>query len=137
MLLALYARSAESDHVPSIDEFFVGETRGRLLPAAVFVCERPNGDLAGFLELSVRNYAEGCAGDVPYVESWYVDPDVRGLGIGKRLIEAAETWAHAAGYEELASDATLDNVASHRAHGAVGFKEVERTVHFRKKVGAS
>ena len=82
MLLPLYTETAESDHAPSIDRFFSGESHGELLPAAVFVCERRNGKLAGFLELSIRNYAEGCEGEVPHVESWYVDPDVRGIGIG-------------------------------------------------------
>jgi len=137
MLLALYSRSAGWDHAPSVDRYFTGETLGPLLPSAVLVCERPTGGLAGFLELSVRNYAEGCVGAVPYVESWYVDPDVRGLGIGKRLMGAAEGWARAAEYDELASDATLDNVASQRAHGAVGFNEVERSVHFHKRVRAA
>ena len=60
-----------------------------------------------------------------------------GCGIGKRLMGAAEGWARAAGYDELASDATLDNVVSHRVHGVVGFKEVERSVHFRKRVRAT
>jgi aminoglycoside 6'-N-acetyltransferase I len=134
MLLALYERSTESDHVSPVDGFFAGETSGPLLPAVVFVCERPAEGLAGFLELSIRNYAEGCTGPVPHVESWYVDPDVRRLGIGKSLMGAAEGWARAAGYDEIASDATLANRASQSAHGAVGFDEVERAVHFRKKL---
>lgn len=136
MLLALYHGSTSSDHAPSIDRFFSREAQRELLPASVFVCERSAGGLAGFLELSVRNYAEGCGGEVPYVESWYVDPDVRGTGIGARLMGAAEDWARAAGYEEIASDTTLDNPASQRAHEALGFEEIERSVHFRKKLRA-
>ncbi len=135
MLLALHHGSSLDDHTASIDGFFAGRTTGELLPAAVFVCQRPDEALAGFLELSIRNYAEGCEGAVPFVESWFVDPDVRGRGIGRQLMNAAERWARSAGYDEVASDARLANVVSHRAHEAVGFSEVERSVHYRKALG--
>lgn len=134
LLLALYERTHESDHLPGIDAFFAGGESESLLPSAVFVAERPDGRLAGVLELAVREYAEGCEGATPYVESWFVDPDVRRSGVGRALLAAAERWARAHGYYELASDALLDNVASQRAHAAVGFEEVERAVHFRKKL---
>lgn len=103
--------------------------------AAVFVAPRAEGGLCGFLEMSIRSYAEGCDGPTPYVEGWYTDPDVRGRGVGAALMAAAERWAAAHGYREMASDALLDNVDSHRAHGALGFQEVERSVHFRKDIG--
>ncbi len=50
-------------------------------------------------------------------------------------MNAAERWARSAGYDEVASDARLANVVSHRAHEAVGFSEVERSVHYRKALG--
>jgi aminoglycoside 6'-N-acetyltransferase I len=65
-----------------------------------------------------------------------VDGDVRRLSIGAGLMQAAERRARAAGYDELASGAALANGASHRAHAAVGFDEVERAVHFRKALRA-
>jgi aminoglycoside 6'-N-acetyltransferase I len=103
--------------------------------AAVFVAPRVEGGLCGFLEMSVRSYAEGCDGPTPYVEAWYTDDDVRGTGVGAALVAAAEAWAAARGFREMASDALLDNVGSHRAHVALGFEEVERSVHFRKHIG--
>jgi aminoglycoside 6'-N-acetyltransferase I len=135
MLLALYPEGPESEHLPSIEAFLGGQPHESLLPVAVFVCERGNGKLAGFLELSVRNYAEDCTGPTPYVESWYVDPDVWKQGIGRALIDAAGEWARSMGYREMASDALLANEVSHRAHKAVGFAEVERVVHFRRTLG--
>jgi aminoglycoside 6'-N-acetyltransferase I len=132
LLRGLHPEMPESAHIPSIDAFLAGEPHDSLLPVAVFVCERPDGRLAGFLELSVRNYAENCAGATPYVESWYVDADVRKKGLGRALMQAAEDWARAAGYPEMASDAVLENELSHRAHKAVGFDEVQRVVVFRK-----
>lgn len=103
--------------------------------AATFVAPRSEGGLRGFLEMSIRSYAQGCDGPTPYVEGWYTDPDVRGQGVGAALVAAAERWAAARGYREMASDALLENVDSHRAHRALGFDEVERSVHFRKDIG--
>lgn len=135
LLLALYEKTHESDHLPGIGAFFAGAESGTLLPVTVFVAERPGGRLSGVLELSVREYAEGCEGATPYIESWFVDPDVRRSDVGRALLAVAEHWALEHGYAELASDALLDNVVSQRAHAAVGFEEVERAVHFRKRLG--
>lgn len=132
LLLGLHPDLLETDHVPSIDAYLSGGSIDELIPSAVFVAERPNGRLGGFLELSVRTYAEGCSGDTPYVESWFVDEDLRGTGIGRALMEAAEHWARERGFTDLASDAVLDNSLSHAAHRALGFEVVERIVVFRK-----
>lgn len=132
LLAGLHPELSVTDHVPSIDAYLSGGSIGELIPSAVFVAERPNGRLGGFLELSVRNYAEGCSGETPYVESWFVDEDLRGSGIGRGLMEAAEQWARERGFSELGSDALLDNSLSHAAHAALGFELVERIVVFRK-----
>ena len=58
--------------------------------------------------------------------------DLRGSGVGRALIAAAEQWARDRQYTELASDALLDNTGSYAAHRALGFEEVERAIHFRK-----
>jgi aminoglycoside 6'-N-acetyltransferase I len=96
------------------------------------VAARPGGGLAGFLELSVRSYAEGCTGPVPYVEGWHVDADVRRQGVGRALVARAEAWARERGYTEIASDTEVERAHSIRAHRALGFEEVERIVVFRK-----
>jgi aminoglycoside 6'-N-acetyltransferase I len=132
LLHGLYPDQPDTDHVPSVDAFLAGASHRELLPTGVFVYERQDGGLGGFLELSVRNYAEGCSGPTPYVESWYVDPAERGGGIGRLLMEAAEQWSREHGYSELASDTRLDNESSQLAHEALGFQSVERAVHFRK-----
>jgi aminoglycoside 6'-N-acetyltransferase I len=132
LLFGLYPDSVEADHTPSVDAYLAGQHIEELIPSAVFVVERADGRLGGFLELAVRNYAEGCTGDTPYIESWFVDEDLRRSGAGRSLMDAAEQWAREHGYTELASDALLDNVISHAAHRALGFDEVERAVHFRK-----
>ncbi|MDP9350470.1 MAG: GNAT family N-acetyltransferase [Chloroflexota bacterium] len=129
---ALWPGSREGEHAAEIDAFFRGLPEGSPPLAAVLVSPGAEGGLCGFLELSVRSYAEGCSGPAPYIEGWYVDRQVRGRGIGGALVQAAEQWARTQGYTEIASDTELKNQASQRAHQALGFEEVERTVHFRK-----
>src|SRR5688572_31355457 len=46
---------------------------------------------AGFIELGLRTYAEGCeSSPVPFIEGWYVDADARGTGLGAALVRSAE-----------------------------------------------
>jgi aminoglycoside 6'-N-acetyltransferase I len=134
LLVGLYPDVPREDHEQPVDAFFGRGSCDELLPSAVLVCEIAPERLGGFVELSVRNYAEGCAGVTPYVESWFVEDGLRGRGVGRLLMEAAERWALEQGYTELASDALLENTNSHSAHRAVGFEEVERVVHFRKSL---
>jgi aminoglycoside 6'-N-acetyltransferase I len=103
---------------------------------AVFVAERPEGGLCGFVEASIRPWAEGCESrPVGYIEGWYVDPDMRRRGIGRALVEAVEAWARSKGCRQMASDAELWNIVSHQAHGALGFTETARLVLFKKDLG--
>ena len=52
--------------------------------AEVFVAEREDGSVAGFVEVGSRPYADGCdTSPVGYIEAWYVDPDVRREGYGR------------------------------------------------------
>jgi aminoglycoside 6'-N-acetyltransferase I len=69
---------------------------------------------------------------VGYIEGWYVAPEARRQGLGRRLVTTAETWARNAGYREMGSDALLGNDLSVRAHAALGYREVCRIVCFRR-----
>jgi aminoglycoside 6'-N-acetyltransferase I len=101
----------------------------------VWVAEEVTGRLTGFLELSLRAYAEGCASSpVPYIEAWYVTAEARHTGVGRALFEAAENWARLRGFTEIGSDAVLENDQSHTAHRSLGFEEVERIVCYRKSL---
>lgn len=106
---------------------------GKELAAAVFICEGDDGAACGFLELSLRPYAEGCASSpVPFIEAWYVAPAARHKGAGRALVEAAEHWAVIRNFHEIASDTQVENAQSQAAHAALGYEEVERLVAFRK-----
>lgn len=101
----------------------------------VFVWERSEGSLGGFASFSLRPWAEGCSGmPVPYVEGWWVAPDLRRSGVGRALIDAIEQWCRENGYVELGSDVELDNAPSLAAHAALGFEPTLRLQFFRKRV---
>lgn len=69
---------------------------------AVFLAEDGVSIPVGFLELSVRAFADGCESmPVPHVEGWYVEPAARGKGFGKALMLAAEGWARSKGSLKL------------------------------------
>src|SRR5262252_3572029 len=71
----------------------------------VFVWERADGQLAGFASFSLRPWAEGCSSmPIPYVEGWWVAPDLRRSGVGRALFGAIEQWCLDNGYTELGSD---------------------------------
>lgn len=100
---------------------------------AAFVAQDSDGKLIGFVEVSIRDYAEGCPDrHVGYIEGWYVKPEKQRQGVGVALVRAAEEWARRKGCREMASDCELSNSTSLAAHSAIGYEEVERLIHFRK-----
>jgi aminoglycoside 6'-N-acetyltransferase I len=102
-------------------------------PQVVFVAEDESP--IGFLELSVRPYANGCDSlPVPFIEGWYVKPGARRRGVGRALIRAAEDWSRERGFLEIGSDTELTNEDSVEAHERCGFAETERVVYLRKRL---
>lgn len=86
----------------------------------VFVAES-EGRLVGFLELDFRKYAPGCASSpVPFIEDRYVEPEAR------RRPGTRHRRRHVG--------ADTKNLASHAAHTALGFQQVERVVCFRRAI---
>ncbi|AGY57260.1 GNAT family N-acetyltransferase [Gloeobacter kilaueensis] len=129
----LWPEEVGGEHAREIERYFAGGIEPWAM--TVLVYPRSNGGLAGFVELSVRASAPGCeSANVGYLEGWYVDADVRNRGMGRALVAAAEAWARAQGCSEMASDAEIENLVSLRAHERLGYQEVERTVHFCKRL---
>jgi aminoglycoside 6'-N-acetyltransferase I len=103
--------------------------------AQVFVIDRGDGALGGYVEAGTRSVADGCmTGAVGYIEAWYVDNDLRRSGYGRALLQAAEDWARSRGFKEMASDALLDNHVSHAAHKSAGYDEVDKVITYRKSL---
>ena len=99
----------------------------------VLVVETEDEKLIGFLEASIRPFVEDCHSDhVGYLEGWFVEPEYRKNGIGRKLVRDAESWARSKGCEEMASDSELGNDLSLKAHLNLGYEETSRLVHLRK-----
>jgi aminoglycoside 6'-N-acetyltransferase I len=125
---ALWPECAPEAHEVEMETLLADADR-----AAIFVSPAPGGGLAGFVEVALRPWAEGCdSSPVGYVEGIYVAPEERGRGVGEALLRAAEAWALDRGCREIASDARLDNTPSLALHHRLGYVESERLVHLRK-----
>ena len=126
--IGLFLQSSH-DTSPASCRYGVGEI-------AVWIAERPSGGLCGFLEASIRPYAEGSeAQPVGYIEGWSCRSrreEARGRSV---LVVAAEEWVRSLGCRQMASDAEIENGVSIEAHVAIGYREVGRVVHFSKDLG--
>jgi aminoglycoside 6'-N-acetyltransferase I len=135
MMASLWPDGSVREHQIEAGELIRTHMCGTL-PGTFFVAVGAEERLAGFIQVGTRSHADGCdiATPVGFIEGWFVVGDLRGTGIGRRLLEAAEEWAREQRCREMASDALLDNQSSLRAHSALGFEVVERCVHFRKNL---
>lgn len=133
MHYALWPEGSLAEHEADIRAMLSSEDKG-----VTFICEAEDGRVQGFVEVSIRNFAEGCSTDrVGYIEGWYVEESARLQGIGRKLFEAAESWAISQGCTEMGSDVMLDNLISQQAHERLGYKEVERIVCYMKPLPPS
>jgi aminoglycoside 6'-N-acetyltransferase I len=114
-------------HACSIEAILAGDD------AWGFIAESTDRTPVAFAELAIRKYANGCDSQpVPFLEGIFVRPQFRRRGIGARLIAHMEAFLVARSFDEIGSDALIDNHESHAAHCGWGFSETERVVYFRK-----
>src|SRR3954467_8915841 len=60
---------------------------------------------AGFAEVAIRNYANGCESQpVPFLEAIWVAPEFRRHGIAAQLLKHVEAFVTARGFREIGSD---------------------------------
>ena len=126
----LWPEDSEAEHREEIERFFADE-----LPWTVLLAEDDNARVLGFVELSIRPYAEGCKSNkVAYLEGWFVRSEARNRGVGRMLVAAAENWGRSQGCTEFASDASPDNEISIAAHRSLGFADAGLVRCFYKKL---
>jgi GNAT superfamily N-acetyltransferase len=109
----------------------VDVTRDRLAGAQGFVAEL-DGRLVGTVAVrGPKPPGEAYIADPPpplyttpgtaILSQLAVHPDCRGLGLGERLIDAAETWAREQGFTQLALDTAEPAVALRRRYERRGY----------------
>jgi aminoglycoside 6'-N-acetyltransferase I len=130
---ALWPNAPAEEHARELTLILEGKAPVTM-PLIILVAEASDGALAGFLEVDLRSHADGCDPSRPvgYIEGWYVAEGHRNMGIGRKLLVAAEDWARRQGCLEVASDTWIDNEVSQRVHEAMGYEAVDRCVHYRK-----
>ena len=130
----LWPESSAGEHGQEL-RLILGSQFPGVMPRVILVAQASDGTLAGFLEAGLRSYADGCEARYPvgYVEGWYVAENWQ-RGIGTELLRAAEDWARSQGCIEMASDTAIHNQVSQRAHQALGFEIVERSVLYRESL---
>jgi len=132
MRQALWPDFPKLEHVREIEVTITTKTD------VVFVAESQSGQVVGFVEASLRSFADGCeTSPVGYIEGWFVRSEHRRQGIGQALVAAAEQWAIELGCVEMASDARIENAVSQQSHLAMGYEETGRLVCFKRRLGSS
>jgi aminoglycoside 6'-N-acetyltransferase I len=130
-------REMRQDDLPRVREMMgalcPGEDAYDFSHETVFVWDDGSGCPVAFISVSIREWANGCdSNPVPYIEGWWVAPELRNRGVARSLLRAAERWCRDHGHSELGSDAELHNGISLRVHEALGFEPTLRLQHFRK-----
>jgi len=126
---ALWPEGSAAEHLQEMAEFLLDSQRFVQF-VALDGAQRP----VAFVEASLRaDYVNGTeSSPVAFLEGLYVLPEHRRQGVARALVAAVTAWGVSRGCRELASDALLENKASHAVHEALGFAETERVVYFRK-----
>lgn len=103
--------------------------------AACFLALSDAGEAIGLLELSLRNFVDGCiGGPVGYIEGIYLDETHRGKGRGREMIDFAAAWFEERGCVNMAADAEIDNEAAQAFMRSAGFAERWRVVGYTRPV---
>jgi len=137
MCAELWPTSSAEEHAKELRLILGGKADLVLtMPISILIAEARDGTLLGFVEVDLRSHADGCNPSKPvgYIEGWYVAEPYRQQGVGRKLLAEAEEWARNHNCVEIASDATIDNERSQRAHAALGYEVVDRCVHYRKRL---
>ncbi|MFB2562036.1 aminoglycoside 6'-N-acetyltransferase [Rhizobium sp. IMFF44] len=124
----LWPDSSYEHHRAELAQFRANEN------AFAYLAINSAGHVAGFAEATLRHdYVNGCkTSPVLFLEGIYVRPEDRRGGVARALCQAVAAWGREVGCTEFASDALIDNLASHAFHAALGFVETRRVVYFRK-----
>lgn len=129
MRLQLWDKHTCNAHLNDIDNMLSNKQN------AGYMAILTNQQAVGFAEISLRQYANGCSKQpVPFLEGIWVQPEYRQQGVGQALIRKITTDLIVQGFDELCSDAGIDNKMSYEAHQNWGFDEIERVICFRKKL---
>ncbi|MFT4048123.1 MAG: GNAT family N-acetyltransferase [Solimonas sp.] len=124
------ARSGDVDGILDLERHFPGDRVSRasvrrflrIATARVWVVEatQPRLVVAALILLTRAGSATA------RIYSIVVDPQARGLGLGRRLVRTAERGARVAGCDAVSLEVREDNVAARALYASLGYVEHER-----------
>ena len=104
--------------------------------ATCFIGLSESGAAVAMLEVSLRNFVDGClGGPVGYIEGIYVTPLERKQGYAGELIEFATSWFRSKGCRDMAADAELANLIAQDFLTRAGFDETYRVIEYKRSLG--
>jgi ribosomal protein S18 acetylase RimI-like enzyme len=115
----------------------LAERLGRLLARdeeLVLVAEIGPGHVVGWLHGGERELLE--SGRRCEILGLVVDMSHRGRGVGRRLVEAAETWASARGLDQMAVRSNVARAESHPFYERLGYVRAKTQHAYRKRLSA-
>ncbi|MDD7339597.1 MAG: GNAT family N-acetyltransferase [Eubacteriales bacterium] len=132
-LAAMAIKIWDSDDKDELEQEFIDMTHDK--ESTCFI-KFIDAKAIGFANASLRHdYVEGCeTSPVAYLEAIYEDKEYRLLGYAKDLVNRCEEWGREQVTKEFASDCILTNNDSYKFHTAIGFKEVNRIICFKKDI---
>jgi GNAT superfamily N-acetyltransferase len=97
-----------------------------------YVAQPPDGRVVGWVHL----YISDLIVDDLRVEIWglVVDETLRGRGIGRRLMEKAETWARKQGCHAVCLRSNVVRSEAHTFYQRIGYRMVKTQHVFRKDI---
>lgn len=104
--------------------YYEYETAPETPPKNLWVADR-NGVIAGSIFVMP---SEGIP-ESAQLRMLYVEPDARGLGIGKTLVDEAVSFARSSGYERMRLWTHTIQESARRLYDAAGFEVVESNAH--------
>ena len=99
---------------------------------AVFVAEFPGGQIAGWIGLYAFRTVE--LETAAEISGLIVDEGVRGCGIGKTLLDAAEGWAHNICCDAISVRSNVTRDRAHQFYTNNGYEHLKTQKEFHKKL---
>lgn len=96
---------------------------------AAFIAEGTDGRRLGYISLKTE-LEPSTGANIGYISGIAVAQEAEGRGIGKALMNAAESWARSEGYRQIALHVYADNQRARRFYQTLGY--VEEVVRMAK-----
>jgi ribosomal protein S18 acetylase RimI-like enzyme len=93
--------------------------------SVIFIAQEDGGDTVGFTQL-YPSFSSVSARRTWVLNDLYVTSNARGIGVGKCLLEKAESFARAAGAKGIGLQTAMNNLSAQRLYERLGYqKEID------------